>query len=110
MDYKKVIPVVALSATVIAGTAFALNANQTDAQQNLFEMSEVTSTGVQVANHHDGDHKCGAGSCGGDKAKDGDHKCGAGSCGGDHKDGDHGDDHKDEHKDGDHKCGAGSCG
>jgi hypothetical protein len=136
MNYKKVLPAVALTLGMSAQIA---------AQAELFQMTEVSGHGLLVAcdahqqgeNHADNkvaadEHKCAAGACGADKK--GEHQCGsdkkdehhcaadkheksdAHKCAADKKD-EHkcAADKKDEHKCGtqktdDSKCAAGACG
>jgi uncharacterized low-complexity protein len=131
MNYKKVLPAVALTLGMSAQIA---------AQAELFQMSEVSGHGLLIA--CDAEHKCAAGACGSDKkgehqaadkkvAAD-EHKCATGACGSDKKDDHHcgadyhnkddahkcaadkKDDHHcgaDKHEKGDdHKCAAGACG
>lgn len=140
MNFKKVLPAVALAVGVTA---------QMTAHAELFQMNEVSGHGLQVA-HDAADDKCGAGSCGAAKPsekkeanaanvtkeaehkcavdKNGEHKCGADKktckhdkndahkCGadknGEHKCGaaDKKTDKKDKKKGDDHKCGAAGCG
>ncbi|WP_303673920.1 hypothetical protein [Vampirovibrio chlorellavorus] len=81
MNYKKIVPAVALT----VGVAASITAAQAE---SLFQLSEVSSKGTLIA---EAEHHCGA--------KGENHK----AC--EHKDGDK---HKDaeHHKDGKHQCGA----
>ena len=99
MNYKKIVPAVALT----VGLAASITAAQAE---SLFQLSEVSSKGTLIAEaeHHDGaktdehkacEHKDGEHHEDADHHKDGEHHCGA--------DKDHG-------KDADHKCAAGACG
>ncbi len=99
MNYKKIVPAVALT----VGLAASITAAQAE---SLFQLSEVSSQGTLIAEaeHHDGakadehkacEHKDGEHHEDADHHKDGEHHCGA--------DKDHG-------KDADHKCAAGACG
>jgi hypothetical protein len=83
MDYRKSLPMLAVTLGLAAGLNTAANAD------DIFALNEVTGNGTQIA---EGEHACGAGACG--KDENGEHKCGAG---------------KDEAKD-DHACGAAACG
>ena len=99
MNFKQVLPAVALTLSVSAQMA---------ANAEVFQMKEVPGQGSQVSA---AESKCGAGSCG--AAKAGEHKCGTDKkdaehkCGTDKKDATHkcGTDKK-ECKHADHKCGA----
>lgn len=105
MNYKKIVPAVALT----VGMAASITAAQAE---SLFQLSEVSSTGTLIAaeaEHHDGanaehhkacEHKDGEHHEDADHHKDGEHHCGG------HKDGAD----KDHGKDADHKCAAGACG
>jgi uncharacterized low-complexity protein len=131
MNHKKMLPVLVLALGM---------ASQMAAHADLFQMTEVSGHGLQVAAGAD-DNKCGAGSCGaakpGEKKEAGkadSHKCAGGKCGADkggkdadkhcsadkyakgdaHKCGADGRKHKGcthKHGKGDaHKCGTGKCG
>jgi hypothetical protein len=112
MNYKKIVPAVALT----VGMAASITAAQAE---SLFQLSEVSSSGTLIAEaeHHDGakadqhkacEHKDGKhekdAKHHADHHKDGEHHCGA-----DKKDKKDGAD-KDHGKDADHKCAAGACG
>lgn len=132
MNYKKIVPAVALTLGVSAQMA-------AHAATDLFQMAEVSGHGAaNVAAA--AESKCGAGSCGAakpsEKKEAAEHKCGAKSdehkcagkkdehkcgtkaehkCGakkGEHKCGSKTDEHKcgAKSKDAEHKCAAGSCG
>lgn len=78
MNYKKMLPVMAVTVGMAAGLNMAADAE--NMTQDLFQMTEVNSTGILLADHHD-DHKCGG--------DEGEHSCGSEdgdeqSCGGDH--------------------------
>lgn len=100
MDYKKIVPAVALS----LGVAAAVNTTQA---ADLFQMAEVSGHGTLIAcDGAKGEHHCGA------EKKDGEHHCGAEKA--DKKDAGHkcAADKKGEHpeKEADSKCAAGACG
>lgn len=139
MNYKKIVPVMAVTVGMAAGLTMAANAN--GLSQDLFQLTEINSNGTLLANHEDGhscgsatdaEHSCGAADaeaevdaaedhqCGSADDTDDDHKCGAADDAGDdavdgHEDGDM-DESGNTHEDGeeeagdDHKCGAASCG
>jgi uncharacterized low-complexity protein len=90
MNYKKVLPAVALTLGVTAQLA---------AHAELFQMTEVSGHGLLAAAPA-ADDKCGAGSCGAAKANEkkdaAEHQCGA--------------DKKGEHKCGADKKGEHQCG
>jgi uncharacterized low-complexity protein len=101
MNYKQIVPAVALT----LGVAASMNSAQAG---SLFQMSEVASNGTLIA---EAEHHCGADKATHDCAgkKDAEHKCAA------KKDAEHkcaADKAHDEHesKDADHKCAAGACG
>jgi uncharacterized low-complexity protein len=91
-----------LAMTVALGAAGSASA---DLSQNPFEMQQLESGYVQLAEAKAQDGKCGEGKCGGneaaeEKAKDG--KCGEGKCGDDAA--------KSADKAKEAKCGEGKCG
>ncbi|MBX2860592.1 MAG: hypothetical protein KTR14_05120 [Vampirovibrio sp.] len=99
MNYKQMVPAVAVTLGLSAGLAAQSMANPlTTDGLNLFQMNEVSNQGALLA---EGDHKCGKGACGGEHDEDdkGEHKCGKDHCGDDK-----------DHGDSDHKCGKDSCG
>ena len=102
MEFKKVLPALAITLGLAASVAQAATPQNTPSegyqpnqpqQSGLFQLDEVNGNGTPVAEGDD-DEKCGAGSCGSDDGDDeegsddgddgGDHKCAAGSCGGAH--------------------------
>jgi uncharacterized low-complexity protein len=101
MNYKKMLPVVALT----LGVTVQLAANA-----EIFKMSEVSAQGSQLAA---AESKCGAGSCG--AAKTGEHKCGATAktdehkCGAAKADGHKCTGKKHDKKDAAAKCAAAKC-
>lgn len=85
MEYRKALPLLAITLGVAASVAgLGQQARAEDQQHGLFSLNEVSSANVLLA---EGDDKCGAGTCGSDKC--GDDKCGDDHCGDDH---DHDDD------------------
>lgn len=118
MNYKQIVPAVALT----LGVAASMNAAQAG---SLFQMSEVANNGTLIA---EAEHHCGAEKATHDcaakkdehkhEAKDAEHHC-AGDKDGEHhcaakKDAEHkcaaDKVHEHEAKDADHKCAAGACG
>ena len=78
----------------VLGTTFAVSLMASplaNAEQNPFEINELTSGYMQLADGH-GEGSCGEGSCGENK---GEGSCGEGSCG---------------ESEGEGSCGEGSCG
>lgn len=104
MNYKKVLPAVALTLGVTAQLA---------AHAELFQMTEVSAHGLLAAASAP-DSKCGAGSCGAAKANEkkeaAEHKCGAKK--GEHMCGNRKDKKKcnASAKKAEHKCASATCG
>ncbi len=77
-----------LALGITGGLSQALaNGPANPADAGLFQMAEVSGSGLAVANHH-GENKCASGKCGSkpDDDKCGTDKCGSGKCGSDLQD------------------------
>ena len=90
-------PLVVAVGTVLATSAFGISTASAD--QNLFQMTELSS-GYMVADSH------GAGEGKSEEGKCGEGKCGEGKCG----EGESEEDKSEEDKSEEGKCGEGKCG
>jgi uncharacterized low-complexity protein len=74
--------VIALGFISALSQAITVEAATPNAVSTLFSAKEVSTSGPLLAESHEGDHECGAESCGSHEG--GDHECGSHSCGSDH--------------------------
>ena len=93
----------------VLGTTFAISLATSpvaNAAENPFQVNELSSGYMQLAEGNCGEGKCGEGKCG---DKEGEGKCGEGKCGDKEGEGKCGEG-KCGDKEGEGKCGEGKCG